>query len=409
MVANQGISIVVAHDEGLSSGWVASHIPPDAGISISAVVSTLSSTSEDMLTSDADMLVVAVGAEDEEALDLIEWWVDHRNDHPVVVVCHSSANGFVKRAFDAGADDLVMLEIGGEISAAASQQLVFAIEKAAARKRTPAVPPTDLAPLVATHNGAVICVLGPKGGIGKTVTSSNLAARLAEQGKKVVLLDFDLQFGDVALSLGLRPENTVYDLATSGGSLDAEKIDAYLMRHATGLRVLAAPLRPDQAGSVSAEFLVEVINALRTVFQFVIIDTPPAFTPEVIGAIDASTNLCMIGMLDALSLKNTRLGLETLELMGYPAERIRVVLNRANTNVGITGNDVQRVLGRPPDILVPSHRDVARSINTGEPIVLAQKRSDAGRAFSALAASFIETGPRTARRGFRIGMRRRND
>jgi pilus assembly protein CpaE len=116
----------------------------------------------------------------------------------------------------------------------------------------------------------------------------------------------------------------------------------------------------------------------------------------------------MVGMLDALSLKNTRLGLETLELMGYPAERIRVVLNRANTSVGITGSDVQRVLGRSPDILVPSNRDVARSVNSGEPIVLSQKRSDAARAFSALASIFIEPGRLPARRRL-FGRRRRQN
>jgi pilus assembly protein CpaE len=403
------ISIVVAHDEGLSSGWVSDHIPRDAGITVSAVVDSLTPGSEGMITSEADMLVVACGAEDEDALGLVEWWVGHRAGQPVVVVCHNSANGFVKRAFDAGADDFVMLKVG-EVDQAASQQLVFAIQKAAARKRLPATPMGgNLAPVAAAPQGAVICVLGPKGGIGKTVTSANLAAKLAAHGKRVVLVDLDLQFGDVALALGVRPDNTVYDLAVSGGSLDAEKIDAYLMRHPTGLRVLAAPLRPDEAASVTPEFLIEVINILRTVYQYVIVDTPPAFTPEVIAVIDASTSVCMMGMLDALSLKNTRLGLETLELMGYPSDRIRVVLNRANTSVGITGSDVQRVLGRTPDILIPSNRDVARSVNAGEPIVLSQKRSDAARAFSALAASFVEPEARVARRGLWIRRQRRSD
>jgi pilus assembly protein CpaE len=405
---NRDISVVVAHDAGLSGNWVAGHIPADAGITVLAVANTLSPASEQMLTSDADMLVVACGDQYEEALELVEWWVGHKAGHPVVVLCHNSVNGFVRRAFDAGADDLVVLEGGAGVSDESSQQLVFAIEKAAARKRAPATPGENGASAPSSAGGAVICVLGPKGGIGKTVTSSNLAAGLAVRGKRAVLIDLDLQFGDVALSLGLRPENTVYDLAMSGGSLDAAKVDAYLMRHPTGLRVLAAPLRPDQAGSVTPEFLVDVIATLRTAFEFVVIDTPPAFTPEVIGAIDASTTVCMVGMLDALSLKNTRLGLETLELMGYPADRIRVVLNRANTSVGITGSDVQRVLGRSPDILVPSNRDVARSVNSGEPIVLSQKRSDAARAFSALASIFIEPGPLPARRRL-FGRRRRQN
>jgi pilus assembly protein CpaE len=97
----------------------------------------------------------------------------------------------------------------------------------------------------------------------------------------------------------------------------------------------------------------------------------------------------MVGMLDALSLKNTKLGLETLELMGYGRDRVRLVLNRADTNVGVTIDDVVAVVGRRPDVMVPSHRDIARSINEGTPIVASRPRSDAARAFTALAASYL--------------------
>jgi pilus assembly protein CpaE len=403
-MAQQEISVVVAHDAGLPSNWVADHIPSDTGIEIEAVIDSLSTAAEQMLTATADVLVVACGEDHAGALDLIHWWVGHRSDHPVVVLCHSSANGFVKLAFDAGADDLVVLEQGVGTIEASSEQVVFAIQKAAARKRPPALTAASGVQAPITDDGAVICVLGPKGGIGKTVTCSNMAVALAQRGQRVVLIDLDLQFGDVALALGVRPENTLYDLAMSGGALDAEKIDAYLIRHSSGLRVLAAPLRPDQSSSVTVEFLADVTTALREEFDFVIIDTPPAFTPEVIGSIDASTYVCMVGMLDALSLKNTRLGLETLELMGYPADRIRIVLNRANTSVGITGTDVVGVLGRSPDVLVPSHRDVARSVNAGEPIVLVQSRSEAARAFDALAVSFMKPEPNARRR--RLSIRR---
>jgi pilus assembly protein CpaE len=117
----------------------------------------------------------------------------------------------------------------------------------------------------------------------------------------------------------------------------------------------------------------------------VVVDTPPGFTPEVIATIDASTSICVVGMLDTPSLKNTKLGIETLELMGYPLDRVRFVLNRADTSVGISHADVVAVLGRAPDVLIPSQRDVVRSINAGEPIVTASPRSEPARAFKALA------------------------
>ena len=122
-----------------------------------------------------------------------------------------------------------------------------------------------------------------------------------------------------------------------------------------------------------------------------VIDTPPAFTPEVISAIDASTDVLVVAMRDTLSLKNTKLGLETLERMEYDRSRVRIVLNRANTNVGIERDDVLAILGRDADILLPSHRDITRSINQGTPIAL-QRGSDAGKAFRALAHLYVDRG-----------------
>jgi len=201
-------------------------------------------------------------------------------------------------------------------------------------------------------------------------------------------VDLDLQFGDAGLALGLQPERTIYDLATSGGALDADKIDGYLAEHGSGLRVLLAPVRPDQAQSITVEFLKELYATLTTAFEFVVVDTPPGFSPEVIATIDASSSICMIGMLDAPSLKNTKIGLETLGLMGYAPDRVRVVLNRADTSVGISHADVVAILGRAPDVLIPSQRDVVRWLNAGEPIVLASKRSEPAKAFRALAELF---------------------
>jgi pilus assembly protein CpaE len=232
-------------------------------------------------------------------------------------------------------------------------------------------------------------VLGPKGGTGKTLTSCNLAVSLASNGQKVVLVDLDLQFGDVGLSLGLVPEKTIYDLAKAGGSIDGEKVDAYLMPHPSGVRVLMAPTRPDQAGAIRVEFLRDVYAALRASSDYVIVDTPPGFTPEVIASIDSSSHICMVGMLDSLSLKNTKLGLETLELMGYEHERVRLLLNRADSRVGIGSDEVVAIVGRPPDVMVPSDRDVPLSVNEGAPIVLSRGRSDAARAFRSLAGLYL--------------------
>jgi pilus assembly protein CpaE len=290
------------------------------------------------------------------------------------VLSEGSPNGFVRRVFEYGADDILTLP-------QAPETVAFTMQKAVARKEG-AASGTGVA------LSPMICVLGPKGGTGKTLTACNLAVSLAQQNAKVAVVDLDLQFGDVGLALGLVPEKTVYDLVKSGGSLDSDKLDAYLTTHSSGVRILMAPTRPDHAGVVSTEFLRDIYATLRATHDYVIVDTPPGFTPEVIASIDSSSHICMVGMLDSLSLKNTKLGLETLELMGYDSDRTRLVLNRADSRVGITREDVVAIIGRAPDVYVPSDRDIPRSINEGSPIVLTKDKSEAARAFRSLAGMY---------------------
>lgn len=309
-----------------------------------------------------------------------------RRLHPeraLVIVCTSESNGYVSEAIEAGVDDIITLPADGDarVAQAMSHQVSFTVEKALARRRGERT-------TTAQRLGRMICVLGLKGGSGKTLTAANLAVSLADAGHSVALVDLDLQFGDVGLTLGMSPERTLYDLVRSGGSLDAEKLEDFLTVHPSGVRALLAPARPDQAGVVTPDFLKDVYPLLRAMHDFVIVDTPPSFTPEVIGAVDASTEVCMVAMLDSLSLKNSKLGLETLELMDY-AGPIRLVLNRADSNVGISREDVVAIVGRAPDMLVPSDRNVTRSVNQGEPIALLHRRSDAARSFHALAGMYI--------------------
>jgi pilus assembly protein CpaE len=327
----------------------------------------------------ADVLVVVSRPESPVMLGLIEEAVRDRPDRSVVAVTGTSPNGFMRRIFEAGAEDVVVADEIGE----PSLELRFAVEKAVARRQGTSARETR------QDEGELICVLGPKGGIGKTLTTANLSVALADAGHTVAAVDLDLQFGDLGLTLGLVPERTIYDLVTAGGSLDAVKVGAYMTEHSSGAHVMLAPTRPEQASQISVDFLRSLYAILRRSYEFVVVDTPPGFSPEVIASVDGSSRVCMIGMLDALSLKNNKLALETLERMGYDSDRIRVVLNRADTNVGISLSDTGAIIGRSPDVLVPSHRDVARSVNAGQAIVLSGRRSEAARAFRTLADVFV--------------------
>jgi pilus assembly protein CpaE len=323
-----------------------------------------------------DVVIVGCYGHDDGMAAMVDHAVKHRPDRPVVVMSEASPNGFLRQAFEAGADDVITLP-------QSSEQVAFTLQKVIARRKGLAMPGKAAAPIIA--------VLGPKGGTGKTLIATNLAVALAQRDANVVLVDLDLQFGDIGLALGLSPERTMYDLMKAGPPFDHEKLDRHLIRHSSGVKVLIAPTRPDQASAVSIDFLRDVYASLRTMCDAVIVDTPPGFTPEVIATIDVSGEVCMVGMLDSLSLKNTKLGLETLDLMGYDTERVSLVLNRADSRVGITPDDVSTIVGRQPDIFIPSDREIPRSINEGPPIVAAKPQSGAAKAFRNLAERYAKT------------------
>jgi pilus assembly protein CpaE len=374
---SETIRALIALDSDVDRDAIHAALPPESSIHILGLVDGLEESWTALQATSTDIVVVACEGYSDRTLFFIEGAVKQRPERPVVVMCQTSPNGFVRRVFEAGADDLITLPESPE-------GVLFSLEKAVARKQGSA-----LATGVALS--PMICVLGPKGGTGKTLTSCNLGVSLAEAGHKVAVVDLDLQFGDVGLSLGLTPEKTIHDLVKAAGSLDAEKLGDYLTVHPSGLRVLMGPTRPDQAAAVTVEFLREVYAMLRSTQDFVIVDTPPGFTPEVIASIDSSSHICMVGMLDSLSLKNTKLGLETLELMGYDPDRIRLLLNRADSRVGISQDEVASIIGRVPDVLVPSDRDIPRMLNEGMPIVSAKSRSEAAEAFQSLAKLYLAT------------------
>lgn len=388
------IRAIVAVDPGVDRAAVQAAVPSEHHIDVVKVLEIYDGSWSMLDETPADVILVACQEESPVALAFIENAIRGKSTRPVVVLVAGSPNGFVRQAFAAGADDIVALA-----DAPSQQQVLFALQKAVARRHGSA-----------SSQGATlassVCVLGPKGGAGKTLVACNLGAALAGAGHRVTVVDLDLQFGDVALALGLTPGRTLFDLATSGGSLDTGKLDAYLATHTSGVRALLAPTRADQAGSIGVEFLREVFEVLRHTNDFLVFDTPTAFTPQVMAAIDASTDVCLVGMLDTLSLKNTKLGFEALERMGYDRDRIRLVLNRADSRVGVTPEDVAAVVGRAPDASVPSHRDVARSMSEGVPIAVDQPRSEAGRAFATLAGLY--TAPAAGDGGgTAVGKRRR--
>ena len=214
-------------------------------------------------------------------------------------------------------------------------------------------------------------VFSPKGGTGKTVTATNLGSSLAKHwGKRALLLDLDLQFGDAAIMLGIEPEKTIYDLVTAPGELDSEKLAGYTTRHASGLDVLPAPLRPEDAELVTEAKLARLLEVARESYDVIVVDTSPFFHGPMLATLDRTDELLLLCGLDVPTLKNVRLSLQTLELLSFPPDRIKLVLNRANSKVGMKPKEVEGALEREIAFEIPSDRIVPLAVNRGNPAVL---------------------------------------
>jgi pilus assembly protein CpaE len=219
--------------------------------------------------------------------------------------------------------------------------------------------------------GKMLTIFSAKGGCGKTTVATNLAAALAANGRRqVCIVDLDLAFGDVAIALQLFPAHTIADAVPLAGTLDEKGVSALLTHHSAGLSTLVAPVEPGTAESVPSNLVSELLHVLRSMFDFVIVDTPPAFTDHVLAALDVSDLVLLLATLDIPALKNLKLTLETLDLLNFPRERWRVVLNRADSKVGLSLSEVEKTLHVPISVQVPSSRAVPASINRGVPIVL---------------------------------------
>jgi pilus assembly protein CpaE len=341
------------------------------GIEIAGIVDGIDEARVRVHETPDDVLVIAVAGQSERALRLIGEVVKGQPGRPVIVISDGPPDEFTRRVFAAGGDDVLVLPV-------VPDEVLFALKKALARKEGSVESATfGQAPLV--------CIFGPKGGTGKTVTATSISVALAELGRNVALVDLDLQFGDVGLCLGVPPETTIFDLVQAGGVLDEEKLTGFMPTHSSGVRLLLAPRRPDEASVVSVEFLLELYSTLRPMVDYVVVDTPPGFTSEVVATIDHATTVCAVGMLDMLSLNDTKLGLDALDRIGFPSDHIKLILNRAGSSVGISDDEVVDFWGREPDVRVPSDREIVRAVNVGKPILVTKPQSEASQAFRKLA------------------------
>ena len=293
---------------------------------------------------------------------------------PVILLASGEASALLEQALEADVSDVLLLP-------QMTENVVFSIRKASHSGRR-----TVGAGSHGPRRGRIVTVFSPKGGTGKTVTATNLACTFAKyEGKNTLLLDLDLQFGDAAIMLGLEPEKTIYDLVVAPGELDSEKLAGYKTRHPSGLDILPAPLRPEDAELVTEAKLARLLEVARESYDVIVVDTSPFFHGPMLATLDRTDELLLVCGLDVPTLKNVRLSLQTLELLAFPQNRIRVVLNRANSKVGMKPGEVEGALEVKVRFELPSDGKVPLAVNRGTPIVLADDKADFSRAMREMA------------------------
>ncbi len=222
------------------------------------------------------------------------------------------------------------------------------------------------------RNGQVITVFSPKGGVGKTTVAVNLAVALGGSGAgRVCVVDLDLGFGDVAITLQLIPEHTISEAVEAEEHLDFALLETLLTRQ-ENCSILAAPTHPDGKDRISPSLVRRILRILRQHFDFVVVDTAPAFDDQVLHAFDETDECVIVATLDVPTIKNVKVALETLDALNLVEGHRHLLLNRADDEVGLTPANVESLLKMPVTTALPTAFAVASATNHGRPIVLSR-------------------------------------
>jgi pilus assembly protein CpaE len=238
---------------------------------------------------------------------------------------------------------------------------------------------------VKTDQAKSIVIFSSKGGTGKSFIAANLAIDLHIQTKKRVgLLDLDYESGDIALILDITPKHTVYDISSIVNQLDVEMMNSFLTGHGSGIKVLPAPVDPSQSESISTKATLKILDVMTKICDYVVIDLPSNFSENNLAILENIDVLCMVASMDILSVKNLKVALEIISQLKFPDDKTFLIINRANSKVGITLDEIEATLTRKIDLTIPSDRVIPLSINQGNPVVESYPRSTVSRSISQL-------------------------
>lgn len=323
-----------------------------------------------------DVVVLAPSVSDDEAISLAEFTAKESPATSVLLVRDVPVDGAFPRLVRGGVRDVVDLTKG-------KSELREALRRAVDRSNGHRASTNGNG----THgpSGAIVSVFSTKGGTGKTFLACNLAAALAERsGSRVALVDLDHDLGDVFAYFGVEPRRTLQELVTLDEGADAEAVAQLGTELAKG--VIGFGSRPDpRAEPIQGAAIARTLGALKESFAFVVVDATSEYSDHVLAALDLSDSICLISGLDAIGIRHMSIAIQTLQSLGVPRERLKFVLNRADSKVDLAVADIERLVGVRLDGRIPSSALVPRSINHGRLLWVEQRRSDVAKAIETFA------------------------
>ncbi len=351
------------------------------------------------------VLVLGPSCATQACFDTIQHWSRTHPNVAAVLVTPELSTSLLQDGMRAGIKDMLSAPIDQAALLETVDRVADGLPSAEQMVAQGSTPPPS--PEFDGEIGRVLSIFSTKGGSGKSVTATNLAVVLARRSAKpVVLIDGHMQFGDVAVMLKLQPEHTVLDAIAQLDGLDVTAVEHMMTIHEpSGLYVLAAPLEPSFADQITGEQVATLLEIVRQFAGHVIVDLPAIFNEVVLSVIENSDEIVLVAGLDIPNIKNVKIGLSTLAMLGVAEESLHLVLNRADSKVKLDVSEVERTLGVTASAHVPSDVVVPISVNKGSPVVLSAAKSGVARAFEQLALRFAdgataEAGPVGGRRKF---------
>jgi pilus assembly protein CpaE len=398
MAAGQKVRVIIVDDIAETRENVRKLLQFEADIEVIGAAKSGKEGIEFSKEQDPDVILMDINMPDMDGISATEAILRTQPHVQVIILSVQGDQNYMRRAMLAGARDFLTKppmadELISAIRRAGAMAQQERAKNAQVHSAIPSAPGTSGNVGFSLTQGKVITVYSPKGGTGCTTIAVNLSLALHNEDTRTTLVDGNFQYGDVAVFINEQGKNTIIDLASRVNELDPEIVEGVMLKHAaSGVHVLAAPSRPEYAEKVSGEQFGQLIDYLRQMYAYVVIDTTPMLSDVILTAIDKSDAIVLVTTQDIPSIKNARLFLDLLQTIGIERDRIVFTMNRYDKRIGITPERVGDNLKQPVVAVIPlDEKVVVPAVNRGVPFILDNKTQPSARGILSLAESVRKT------------------